>query len=385
MVELTSRERVRLALNHEEPDRVPIFFGAEGATTMLVPAYQTMQRHLELKEPNEPAVYSRCCQYARIDEEAMAHFQSDVRPLVGPASSRYADVEGEGDSFTDYLGVTWARPVGQLYYAMTAHPLRDARTPQDILDHPWPSGADLLDLSGLAERSRCLHKSSPYAIVGTHEGITSVFELSWYMRGFEEFMLDLAAAPEMAHTLLRCLTDLAKETTASYLGEVGPYIDIVRVGDDLGTQNSLLLSPRMFRRMLKPYLAEYYSMIHDLTDAALMMHSCGNIYPLLGDLIEIGVEVINPVQVSAPDMNPEVLKREFGDQLVFCGGIDTHRVLPYGTPEEVRQEVRLRIRQMAPGGGYLLGAVHAIQPDVPPENACAMFEAALEYGSYPIE
>ncbi len=379
---LTSRERVLLALNHQEPDRVPIVFGADGSTAMLVPAYENLKQHLGLA--TETRLFDRAFQYARIDEEVMVRFGSDVRTLMGPASSYCASVDGPNDTFTDYWGITWQRPQKGYYYDMVSHPLQGARTPKDIEEYPWPVAEMILDLSGLAERARRLHQESPYAIMGIHEGPSSLFEGTWYLRSLPEFMMDLVANPEMAHALLRHMTDVAKTTTALFLKEVGQYIDIYRVGDDLGIQSGPMISPRMFRKLVKPYLAEYYAMIHNMTDARLMLHCCGGVRPIMDDLIEIGVDILHPVQVSAKDMEPEELKAQFGDRLCFCGGIDTQQVLPHGTREDVQEEVQRRIQELAPGGGYLLAAVHAIQPDVPPENVCAMFEAALAHGRYPI-
>jgi len=381
-VTLTSRERVLLALNHQEPDRVPIVFGADGSTAMLVPAYQNLKRYLGIE--CETQLFDRAFQYARIDEEVMVRFEADVRTLLGPASLRCAPVNGPDDTFTDYWGITWQRPPGGYYYNMVSQPLKSALTPKEIDEYSWPDSEMILDLSGLAERARRLRRESPYAIMGIHDGLSSLFESCWYLRGLPEFMMDLAANPEMAHALLRHMTDLAKATTAQFLKEVGQYIDIYRVGDDLGTQSGTMISPRMFREVVKPYLAEYYAMIHNMTDARLMLHCCGSVRPIMGDLIEIGVDILNPVQVSAKDMEPGELKAQFGDRLSFCGGIDTQQVLPHGTREEVQEEVQRRIQELAPGGGYLLAAVHAIQPDVPPENVCTMFEAALAHGRYPI-
>jgi uroporphyrinogen decarboxylase len=380
---VTSRERVLLALNHHEPDRVPIVFGADGGTTsMLAPAYENLKQHLGMT--SETRVLNRAFQYVCVDEEVMAHFQADVRPLAGPTFSKFAAVDRTDGSFTDYWGITWQRPPGAAYYHMAHQPLQGARTPRDIEAYPWPDADELLDLSGLAERARQLRQESPYAILGFHAGPSSIFEQSWYLRGLAELLVDLATDPEMAHALLRRMTDLAKATAARFLREVGRYIDIFQAGDDLGIQNGLIISPKMFREVIKPYLAEYYALIHNLTDAKLMMHSCGGVSTIMEDLVEIGVDILNPIQVSARGMDPVQLKARFGDRICFCGGIDTQQVLPYGSQEDVRQEVRRRIQQMAPGGGYLLAAVHAIQPDVPPQNVCAMFEAALTYGCYPV-
>jgi len=381
-VELTSRERVLLALNHEEPDRVPIVFGAEGATAMLVPAYEKLKRHLGID--SETRLFDRAFQYARIDEEIMTYFQADIRPLVGPASAGCAPLDGPDDTFTDCWGITWKRPPGGYYYDMISHPLQGARTPKDLEEYPWPDPEMLLDLNGLADRARQLHREGQYAIMGIAEGLGSIFETAWYLRGLPEFMMDLAANPELAHALLRRVTDIAKAGSARFLRGVGEDIDLFRVADDLAMQTGPIISPKMFREMVKPYMQEYYSLIHNLTHARLFLHCCGSVYTIIEDLIEIGVDVLNPVQVSAREMDSQRLKRQFGDRLCFCGGIDTQHVLPRGTPEEVREEVRCRIGELAPGGGYLLAAVHAIQPDVPPENVCAMFEAALSYGQYPV-
>jgi uroporphyrinogen decarboxylase len=347
---------------------------------MLAPAHERLAEHLGLKV--ETNLFSRAFQYARVDEQILARFRADIRPLVGPLAPREMLPEGPGDSFTDYWGIAWHRPPGALYYHMRHPPLQEARTPAEIDAYAWPDAANLLDVSGLSESARRLARDTGCAILGIHEGPGSIFEMACYMRGMAEFMMDLASDASLAHALLRRMTHLAKESMVVFLSEVGDSIDIIQVGDDLGTQNGPFLSPRMFRSMVKPYLAEFYDLIHDLTPAKLMLHSCGSIYPLIDDLIEIGVDVLNPVQVSARDMDSHRLKAEFGDRICFCGGIDTHRVLPHGSPDEVRQEVRRRIDDLAPGGGYLLAAVHAIQPDVPPENVCAMFDAALEYGRY---
>jgi uroporphyrinogen decarboxylase len=170
-----------------------------------------------------------------------------------------------------------------------------------------------------------------------------------------------------------------------YLDAVGPYIDLITFSDDLGSQRAPLISPKMYRRMIKPYQAEVIAAIKRRSKAKVFFHSCGNVYPLIGDLIEIGVDVLNPVQVSAGEMGDTArLKREFGDRITFCGAVDTQWVLPHGTTDDVRSEVRRRIRDLAPGGGYILAAVHCIQPDVPPENVLAMFDEARVAGRYPL-
>jgi uroporphyrinogen decarboxylase len=170
-----------------------------------------------------------------------------------------------------------------------------------------------------------------------------------------------------------------------HLDAVGPYIDLITFADDLGSQRAPLISPKMYRRMVKPYEAEVIAKVKQLSQAKVFFHSCGNVYPLIGDFIEIGVDVLNPVQVSAAEMGDTArLKREFGQNITFCGAIDTQRVLSQGTTADVRAEVRRRMHDLAPGGGYILSAVHSIQPEVPPENVLAMFDEAMSAGKYPL-
>lgn len=377
---LTSRERVLTALNHEEPDRVPIFFGTSGVTTMLAAAYDRLKTYLDVH--SETKVFWRALQYTLLDEEVMVRFGSDGRPLIpGPVPSTLGREVAE-DTFVDNWGITWRRPPGNAYYSIVKPPLQTA-TADDIKNYPWPDLAHPDRFAGLKARAQAIREAG-YAVVAL-SGV-SPFEYCYMLRGVETFLLDLAADPDLALVLLRQVTDLQKEAAIKLLEEAGEYIDVLVTGDDLGSQNAPLISPQMYRELIKPYHAEIMAAIKSRTKAKVFYHSDGNIYPLLGDLIEIGVDLLNPVQVSAKAMGDTArLKREFGDRLSFCGAIDTQWVLPHGAPADVRQEVRRRIKDLAPGGGYILASVHCIQPDVPPENVCAMFEEALVSGRYPLK
>ncbi len=376
---LTPRERVQYALNHEEPDRVPIFFGTSGATTMLGPAYDRFKAHLGLQR--ETKVFWRALQYALLDEDVMERFGSDGRPLIaGPVPAPVEQVLS-ADSLLDSWGITWRRPPGNYYYEIIDPPLRHA-TIDDLACYPWPQVADPSRFAGLKAKAKAIQDAG-YAVVAL-SGV-SVFEYCYMLRGVEAWLTDLAANPDFALALLRRVADLQREAACRMMEEAGKYIDVVITGDDLGSQKAPLISPKMYRRMIKPIHAELLAAIKSRTKAKIFYHSDGNIYPLLADLIEIGVDLLNPVQVSAADMSDTArLKREFGQRLSFCGAIDTQSVLPYGTPDDVRREVRQRIRDLGPGGGYILAAVHCLQPDVPPENVVAMFEEAMKAGCYPL-
>ncbi|HUW14992.1 MAG TPA: uroporphyrinogen decarboxylase family protein [Anaerolineae bacterium] len=377
---LSARERVLCAINHEEPDRVPIFFGTSSPTTMLSVAYERFKQYLGVEHP--PRLLSKVFQYAQLDDDVMDRCGSDGRLISPRPMPAVVRREISETKLIDDWGVTWEQRPGIPYYEVKDVPLRDA-TIDDLETYAWPDLSHPDRFAGLANEARAMHENTPYAVIAL--GYLTTFEQMQLLRGLDQWLMDMAADPEFAHALMRKLTDVMLAGTCRYLDEVGPYIDLITFSDDLGTQRAPLISPKMYREMVKPYQAEIIAAIKERTKAKVFFHSCGNIYPLIGDLIEIGVDVLNPVQVSAGEMGDTArLKREFGDLITFCGAIDTGHVLPYGTSDDVRAEVRRRISDLAPGGGYILAAVHCIQPDVPPENVVAMFDEAMVAGKYPI-
>jgi len=374
------RDRVLCALNHEEPDRVPIFFGSSLPTSIHIQALQRLQSYLGTTKPIN--VLSRSYQMALVDEELQILFHSDGRIIIpGPAPSSLAKEISE-TAFMDEFGIAYEMRPGTIYYEMYFHPLR-GKTADEIDNYPWPDLANPLRFRGLGAKARSLRRDSNFAIVG--ESFCSIFEACYMLRGMENWFMDLRKNLDWAHAVLRKITDLQISSAEGFLDEVGDSIDLIGMGDDLGSQNSTLISPDMYRKIIKPYHAQLIAAIKEKTKAKIVFHSDGNIYAILPDLIEIGVDLINPVQVSARLMSDTArLKKDFGRRLSFCGGIDTQSVLPFGRPEDVRREVRRRINDLAPGGGYICAAVHTIQPDVPPENICALFDEAMKAGLYPI-
>ncbi len=376
---MTSRERVLCALSHEEPDRVPIFLGTSGVTTLNTAAYDRLKAHLGLR--TETRSFWRALQYAILDEEVMAQFGSDGRPLIpGPAPSMLSrDIAP--DRFADAWGIVWQRQPGNAYYDIARHPLEDA-TVDDLERYPWPDLANPGRFEGLREKARAI-QAAGQAVVAL-SGV-SPFEFSYMLRGMDRWFLDLAGDRAFALALMRKLTGLMRAAAERLLEEAGEFIDVVITGDDLGSQKGPLISTAMYRQLVKPFHAELIGAIKARSRARIFYHSDGNIYPLLKDLVEVGIDLLNPVHVSAGEMGDTArLKREFGGRLSFCGAIDSQTVLPHGTPDDVRREVRRRLKDLAPGGGYILAAVHCIQPDVPPENVCALFEEAAAAGRYPL-
>ncbi len=375
---LTPRQRVLCALSHEEPDRVPIMFGGSGATSMLAPAYDRLKAYLGVH--GETRVSSRIFQYTLLDEAVMARFGSDFRPLVpGPSVSTLAS-ELPDDALIDEWGTTWQRRPGVQYYEMVRWPLRYNKT-RDLSSYPWPDLAHPSRFEGMRAKAKAIQEAGYATIVLA--GLAS-YEICHQLMGLEAWLMAMASEPDWAQALMRQVTDRACAMATQLMEAAGEYIDVVVMADDLGSQNGPIMSPKMYRTLVKPYQAEIIAAIKRRHPAKVFYHSCGSIYPLINDLIEIGVDLLNPVQVSARNMDTARLKRDFGDRLSFCGGVDTQHVLPFGTPEDVRGEVRRRIHDLGPGGGYVLAAVHAIQPDVPPENVCALYEEALRVGTYPL-
>jgi len=251
--------------------------------------------------------------------------------------------------------------------------------------YPWPDPGDPGRIEGLREEAKKLRESAQYAIVADAIGL-GVFESSWVLlRGPERFFMDMALDKPFVNALLEKLTDLHIKFHQNYLDAVGEFIDVIAVSDDLGGENGPLISPASYEELIKPFQKKLWKSIKNNTEAFLFLHSCGSIHRFIPDLIELGVDIINPVQVAARDMDTRKLKEEFGDKITFWGAVDTQRILPFGSPDDVEREVKKRILDLAPGGGYVLSAVHNIQAGVSPENVCRMYETARQYGKYPVD
>ncbi len=382
-IEMTPRERVMTALNLQEPDRVPVDLAQAGGDGITAVAYQHLVSHLGLPA-RAGRIMNMMAQSVHVDEDVLQRFRVDFRrvDMGGPDNWKNQPV-GE-DGYRDEWGVVRSRPEGSYYYDLTESPMTED-TMAAIDRFPWPDADDPGRYRGLRERARELHEETDYAVV---LNLNSAFFLRCAeLRGWENFYMDMASNPEFAYALMERYLDVRLRIAELALEEVGDHVDIVFASsDDLGMTDRPIVSPQMYRQLIKPLQKKTFDFIKDRTPAKLFYHCDGALYPIIEDFIEIGVEVLNPIQVSAVGMgDTRKLKQEFGDRLAFWGAIDTNRVLPLGTPEDVREEVRRRIADLAPGGGYVICSVHNIQPEVPPENVVAMFDAAHELGSYPLD
>jgi uroporphyrinogen decarboxylase len=325
--------------------------------------------------------FSKPLQYTCMDDDILLRMGSDARPVtLGPAPSTLAKEVSE-DYIVDGWGVPWRRAAGSIYFEIAEFPLRNA-TIDDLEKYPWPDLTNPSRFVGVAEKAKAIQEQG-YATV-LMSGLNT-FEMACIMRGMDVLLMDMAGDEDLFKAIMAKFTKLAIDAATAICEHLDPYLDVIVTGDDLGMTAGPMMSPASYRRLIKPFHEEFLGTIHKKSRAKVFFHSCGNIYKLLGDLADAGVDIINPVQVNCGEMGDTArLKREFGDRLTFCGGIDTQKIMPHGTPDEVRAEVRRRMKDLAPGGGYLAASVHCLQPDVPPENIVAMCEEIKIAGKYPI-
>jgi uroporphyrinogen decarboxylase len=384
--DMTPRQRVRMALSHREPDRVPFDLSSTQVTGISDTAYTNLRRHLNLP-PAKPDTVDVAQQICVPHDDVMQRLEVDTRGLFPRISTNWnLDIRDEGDAwaFVDEWHCKHRMPKQSgHYFSLCQSPLDGTTLTHEAIDRlGWPNPADPRRWAGLRDRAEAF-RNAGYAVVmrGLCAGI---LEMACRLRPMDKFMMDLAQGEEAATHLLAKITELKARFWEAALADLGHLVDVVVEADDYGTQQSMLVSPAMYRRLLKPLQAELFAVIRKrLPEGFIFFHSCGNVRKLIPDFIEIGVDILNPVHITATGMEPVALKRDFGRDICFWGGgVDTQGVLPQGTPDQVREDVRRNVAALAPGGGYVFNTVHNIQADVPPENIMAMWEAFREAGGY---
>lgn len=376
---MTPRERLNTALDHREPDRVPIDLGGI-VTGITKVAHERVRRYLGIEGGEN--IIDMIQQLVEPEEELLRRFGVDTRYVFLTGSRDHTVEDFELPEYTDEWGVKRRRAVlntGGAYYDIVESPFT-ASTLEELKSREWPDPYVEGRFKDLGVEAKRLRDETDYAVIVN--AIGSVFEFTWYTRGFEQFLMDLALEPAVAEFLMDRMLEFQSGLFDQILEETGEYVDVVMVGDDISNQLGPTIDPELYRKIVKPRQKKLYDLIKSKTDAKLFYHSCGSTRDFIADLADIGVDIINPVQVAAAGMDTAALKKEFGSYVSFWGGIDTQWALPFGKPEDVKEEVKRRIDELAPGGGYVLNSVHNIQSDVPPENVVAMFDAALEYGKY---
>jgi len=384
---LTSRDRVLATINHEQPDRVPLVIGVSNATGIKMKPYKGIKDIMGVQAPDQYIYDWPELGTAEIDEATMLRLHSDVRGVLDLEPKEVRQRNRQRDPHSDYID-SWGSgqtEIGEDDWFPSVHPLPDARTVADLDAYQgWPDMSDPSRIAHVRERAKRLAEENQFAILAT-PWLLFPFERAYAMQGMEKFLLNMAMDSDFAGALMQRIAVYCKQLMGPFLEELGDNVDIIKIGDDLGTQESLMISPKMYRQILKPIHADFISFIKARTKAKVLFHSDGDVAPLIEDFVEIGVDIVNPIQTSAGSMSDlPALKKRYGGNVIFCGGIDTHRILPFGTPEEVRQEVRRVINILGPGGGCMIGAVHTIMNDVPPENVLAMVDAVEEFGYYPL-
>jgi len=399
---MTGRERVQTALAHREPDAVPIDLSGHRSSGIAAMAYPRLREALGL-EPRPVRVYDIIQQLAIVDADVLDRFGVDTvelgrgfarapsdwaewvlpdgTPCLVPAWSVPEREDGRWVLRSESGKVLCAMPDGAIYFEQTYWPYaEDDSAPLDeaMAEGMWsaiasPPGPDV-DEAGLAAGARALRAETDRAIIGLFGG--NLLEAGQWLYRMDIFLMLLAAEPQRAHRFLDRLVEYHLANLERYLAAVGRHIDVIAFGDDLGTQTATQMSPAMYREFFKPRHAAMWQRAKELADVKVMLHCCGEVRALLPDLIDAGLDAINPVQISCPGMKAEELKAEFGDRLVFWGGgCDTQSVLPTATPEAVADHVRRQVAVLQPGGGFVFQQVHNILANVPPQNIVAMLDA----------
>lgn len=403
---MTHRERILATLNHREPDRVAIDLSGYRSSGISSAAYPKLRAALGLP-PRPIYVYDPVQQLAIVDDDVLDWAGADAielgrgfcldekwwgdwtlpdgTPCKMPVWAIPEPAGGEW-VFRSPKGHVMARmPEGSLHFDQTWWPFLDgeedlSRIAELYPEHMWtgiasPPGPSISGYEELAAGAKALRERTDRAIVGLFGG--NLLEMGQFYYRMDNFLMMLAGEPERVHRFLDALVEIHLANLENFLGAVGPYIDVINFGDDLGAQNCPQMSPKMYREFFKPRHSMMWRRAKQLANVKVMLHCCGAVRPLLPDLIDAGLEVINPVQISCRGMDAEGLKRDFGKDLAFWGGgCDTQHVLPDGTPDEVRKHVREQVRTLSPGGGFVFQQVHNILGNVPPENIIAMYEAA---------
>ena len=401
---MTSRERVLAALNHREPDRIPIDFSGHRSSGIAAMAYPKLREFLGLP-PKPVRVYDVIQQLAVIDEDVLDRFGVDTvelgrgfaldegswspwilpdgTPCLVPSWTPLERDDGRWVIRSKTGRVLGQMPDGVLYFEQTYFPFLDGDDLQaisDVLDESmWTAVASPpgpIDSQSLSEGAKRLRKETGRAIIGLFGG--NLFEIGQFLYRNDQFMMLLAAEPQHAHRFLDKLVEIHLANLEKFLEAVGEYIDIILFGDDLGMQTGPMISPQMYREFFKPRHKLLWNRAKQLADIKVMLHCCGGVRELMTDLIEAGVDAINPVQISCLGMDAGGLKADFGADITFWGGgCDTRDILPTGTPQQVAENVKEQVRILSPGGGFVFQQVHNILANIPPANIVAMFDAVI--------
>jgi uroporphyrinogen decarboxylase len=377
---MTPRASFLAAVGHQQPDRLPLDMGKH-IGSIHRRAYPALRDYLgNVPMVNDELILDRMAQTVWPDEALLQRLDIDFRWVV----PNWVQVEERRDvpGYIDMWGVPYKAAGDRDHYVVDGAPLREA-TVGNIDDFQWPDPQDPKQFEGLRERAKFLYEKTEY-VVGADAIKAGILMNSLQMRGYDKFFMDLVLDREFAEALMDRILATLKTMWTRYLEAVGPYVQIVYLTDDLGSQSSLLVSPRMFRQFLKPRMKELHDHIKSLADVKLMFHTDGAVLPLVEDFLDMNVDILNPVQTSVSGLQDTfALKEQYGDRLCFHGAIDVQQLMPNATPEELEYEVARRIYDLGRRGGYILAPCHNIGHDIPPQSVVTLFEKAREFGRDP--
>jgi uroporphyrinogen decarboxylase len=373
---MNSRQRVSATLNHQEPDQVPISLGGS-AHKLSDSRYFLLKEHFGIKEEGTERLTG--AYLSHVNNRVLDALGTDIRHVhLRPPGDYRANIASDG-SWTDEWGLTHRHVMG--FYQLGGTPLASA-TIEDIQRYPWPDPHDPARIEGLERETLELYQNTDCAITAYRPTISGIFEMAHHLRGMEQLLMDTVLEKAFVDTLFTKLAEVIAEFYKVFLDVVGPYVQIVELADDLGTQQGPMISPKAYQELLQDKHALVVQAIKEKApQAKVMLHSCGSIKAFIPYFIEAGFEVLNPLQPRAKDMEPAMLKAEFGDEIVFLGGVDVQQTMR-GPVEGVKAEVRQRIEELGVGGGYILAPSHNFGDDIPIENILAFFEAAHKWGIY---
>jgi len=389
MKEYTSFDRVAVALDHKEPDRVPLDFGAAEVASINIHIMRRLRRYLGMSE--EVTLDNTVIQTGKMEDDLIERLNVDVK-IVGPqhpADPNLAKEIGLQDGYyrlIDEYGIVWAMPEhGGKYYDLYLSPLANAETVNDVEKYPWPDPLDPARFVGMKENARKVATEQKKAVF-LGRASSGMWEHAIWMTGYEKFFMDMVLNKKFIHALMEKILEIKMKYWGRVLELVEEEYVVISCADDLGAQRGLLVGLDLYKEMIWPYHKRLFDFLKSEAKQKvyIFFHNDGAIYETLPLLIEAGVDIINPWQVNCKGMDDTArFKREFGNELTVWGGsCDTQRVLPFGTPQEVREETKRRIEDLAPGGGYIFAPIHIIQDGVPVENIMAMWETLQEYGIY---
>ncbi len=376
---MTSRSRVIKTLNHQEPDRVPLDIGGAESCGITIGAYKNLLHYLGIEEKNiEFAGFAG--RTVKVSEQVFKKLGIDIRPIYlkpDPAFNFQLKEDKTGTWYYDQWKIKWRMPPEKgKYFDMVEFPLVDG----DLESYKWPQPYHPDQFLGLRKEADNYLKMDKLVVFSYSPG-NGFFQMGAQLFGYKNWLTYLVTDKTLVNNFLERYLQFRIGFWDGLLSACGDKLDVICEKDDLGTQNSTWISKKMYRELIWPYQERLYSFIKEKADVKIFFHSCGSVYDFIPDLIEAGVDILNPVQVNAKNMDSAKLKTEFGEDIVFWGGgIDTQKVLPFGNRQEIFAEVERRINDLAPGGGFVFATVHNIQDDVPPENIVAMLEAFNKYG-----